>query len=83
MNSWSSEYVKLIGGTYIMQKISIRELLEQERDSQENLIAELKINGQINIHLDDLIEFVQGCLTYDIIVKVMSIIDEEVCIYSA
>jgi len=66
-----------------MQKISIRELLEQERASQENLIEELKINGQINIHLDDLIEFVQDCLTYGIIVKVVSMCDEEFCIYAA
>lgn len=66
-----------------MEKISIRELLEQERASQENLIEELKTNGQINIHLDDLIEFVQGCLTYGISVKLVSMRDEEVCIYAA
>lgn len=66
-----------------MVKISIRELLEQEQISHDSLIEEMRENGQVNVHVDELDEFIRSAVNFGVSFKVSTIINNEVCIYAA
>lgn len=82
MISGSSKYARYKGGTY-MNKISIRELLEQERTSQELILKEMRENGQVHIHVDDLEYFIRAALQFGIRFTVSSKIGDKISIQAA
>lgn len=66
-----------------MVKISIRELLEQEQISHDSLVEEMRENGQVNVHVDELDGFIKSAVNFGVSFKVSSMINNKVCIHAA
>lgn len=66
-----------------MVKVSIRELLEYENSSHENLIEEMRENGQVNVHKDDLDGFIKAAMNLGVSFRVDSMLDNKIRIYAA
>lgn len=66
-----------------MVKVSIQELLEQEYSSHESLVEEMRIHGQVDVHVDDLDGFIKSAMNIGISFRVSSIVNDEIRIYAA
>lgn len=54
-----------------MNKITLREMLEQEKQLSETIVAELKQAGKKEVHIEDLWEVVTGCVKLGIPIKLL------------